>query len=120
MLMAAWLHDVLEDTDIPEEKIGLLFGQKTLNLVIELTNVYTKEAYPLFNRESRKRLEHYRLGLVSDSAKLIKLADRLDNCYSYPLGEIPKFYKLETIDLLGKIGEVCPKTSNTILDLMEV
>lgn len=80
VLAAACLHDVLEDVapvnpSFNEDWILREFNQRVLNIVVELTNVYTKEAYPQFNRKARKVLEHERLAKVSDEAKLVKRAD---------------------------------------------
>jgi hypothetical protein len=50
-----------------------------VNLVIELTDVYTKENFPEMNRKARKEMEAKRLGEVSSRAQTIKYADLLDN-----------------------------------------
>ncbi len=87
MIMAALLHDVLEDT--PTNDIELISELETIvdpqmardivNLVIELTDVYTKENFPDLNRRARKEMEAKRLGEVSSRAQTIKYADLLDN-----------------------------------------
>ena len=56
-IAAAWLHDTVEDTAITLQQIESLFGADIRALVEELTDVYTKAAYPHLNRASRKRLE---------------------------------------------------------------
>jgi (p)ppGpp synthase/HD superfamily hydrolase len=56
MICAAWLHDTVEDTGMTVERLTMLFGPAVANLVGELTDVYTHEAYPHFNREKRKTL----------------------------------------------------------------
>ena len=119
IVIAAWLHDVLEDSDtVNKETILLLFGSEVCDLVLELTNVYTKTNYPSLNREERKKLENERLASASDKAKFIKLCDRLDNIDSFK-GKIPKYYKEETKDLIAKIGYIDPIISNVILDLLK-
>jgi hypothetical protein len=87
MIMAALLHDVLEDT--PTNEIELIselesivdpqMARDIVNLVIELTDVYTKENFPDLNRRARKEMEAKRLGEVSSRAQTIKYADLLDN-----------------------------------------
>jgi len=87
MIMAALLHDVLEDT--PTNEIELIselesivdpqMARDIVNLVIELTDVYTKENFPDLNRRARKEMEAKRLGEVSPRAQTIKYADLLDN-----------------------------------------
>ena len=87
VLAAALLHDVLEDTDKTREEIkeflltvmGETDTDHTLALVIELTDVYTKDNYPQLNRRKRKAKEINRLGTVSAEAQTIKYADIIDN-----------------------------------------
>lgn len=84
---AALLHDVLEDTPVTKEEIehflsGLLNPaqtHKTLELVVELTDVYIKKDYQPLNRKTRKELETERLSKTSYAAQTIKYADLIDN-----------------------------------------
>lgn len=81
---AGHLHDDLEDvadknSDYNEDAMRREFGDVVTNLVLEVTNVYTKENYPNLSRAERKRLEHKRLSQISKEAKSIKLADISDN-----------------------------------------
>ena len=48
-------------------------------LVNELTDRFTHEAFPNDNRATRKKWEANRLSRVSDEAKLIKWCDMKDN-----------------------------------------
>jgi len=74
ILVAAILHDVLEDTTVTKTELELLFGAVVADLVEEVSNdtkllsFMGKEAYQL-------RM----LPALSDSALLIKLADITDN-----------------------------------------
>ena len=52
---------------------------RTLDLVIELTDVYTKKNYPGLNRRARKMREADRLAKISGDAQTIKYADIIDN-----------------------------------------
>lgn len=84
IVAAAFLHDVLEDVapSMPqygEDSIRKEFGERVLSLVLELTDVFTKENYPELNRKKRKSLEAERLSKISEGAKLIKRADLFDN-----------------------------------------
>jgi guanosine-3',5'-bis(diphosphate) 3'-pyrophosphohydrolase len=84
---AALLHDVLEDTPVTRQQIhqflsGLMTEPqvtKTINLVIELTDVFIKSDYPQLNRRKRKTLEANRLSNSSADAQTIKYADLIDN-----------------------------------------
>lgn len=87
MLAAALLHDVLEDTAVTKEELSNFLltlldeadTAKTVKLVIELTDIYTKAAYPKWNRQKRKEKEYARLEQISPEAQTIKYADIMDN-----------------------------------------
>jgi (p)ppGpp synthase/HD superfamily hydrolase len=87
MVMAAWLHDTLEDqpmkTDL--DRIRQMCGVGTVILIRELTNVFEKDTYPDWNRKKRKEHELVRLSKISPEGQAIKILDRLDN-----LGDKPK------------------------------
>ncbi len=78
-IIAALLHDTIEDTDVTYFDVCRAFGVKVADLVLELTDVFTNDAYPELNRSIRKGLEAERLATVSDDAKLVKLCDMIDN-----------------------------------------
>jgi (p)ppGpp synthase/HD superfamily hydrolase len=87
ILSAALLHDVLEDTAVVATELETFLqsvtdeitAAKTLNLVADLTDIYTKESYPKLNRAQRKALETQRLATISGNAQTIKYADIIDN-----------------------------------------
>ncbi|HEX8040420.1 MAG TPA: HD domain-containing protein [Chryseosolibacter sp.] len=87
VLCAALLHDVLEDTPVTADEILLELtkvmdandAEKTVELVIELTDVFVKSNYPRLNRRTRKEKEALRLSAVSAQAQTIKYADIIDN-----------------------------------------
>lgn len=88
VLAAAILHDVLEDTDVTKSELSAFLSnimpardaERTLQLVVELTDVYVKENYPEWNRRKRKAAELKRIVQNSPDAQTIKYADILDNC----------------------------------------
>jgi (p)ppGpp synthase/HD superfamily hydrolase len=87
VLSAALLHDVLEDTPVREDQVRDFLHKhlkphevdRTVRLVVELTDVYTKSEYPHLNRKARKQRELERLSKTSVDAQTIKYADILDN-----------------------------------------
>ena len=89
VLAAAILHDVLEDTTTTAKQIQEFLltimneadTNHTLDLVIQLTDIYTKHQYPKFNRRRRKAWEADRLESTSAEAQTIKYADIIDNAH---------------------------------------
>lgn len=113
MQAAALLHDVLEDTRVGHQELRTFLysvdeesAEDVLQLVVELTDVYTKESFPHLNRKVRKELEAERLGRCSARAKRIKLADMEDNTSSIVERDpdFAKVYLKEKARLLEKIG----------------
>ena len=90
MIVAALLHDVVEDTGVKLTTIQRLFGSDVADLVLHLTDYYTPESFPMFNREKRKAMEVERLRNAPAAAKTIKLADGLSNTPSIAINK-PKF-----------------------------
>jgi len=88
VLSAALLHDVFEDTPVSKHMLHQFLlsimkeelANQVVQLVVELTDVYTKEKHPRLNRKRRKQKEARRLSKVSGEAQTIKYADIIDNC----------------------------------------
>ncbi|ALI99728.1 HD domain-containing protein [Rufibacter tibetensis] len=89
MVMAALLHDVLEDTPVTEEEVQSFLEEvcqetivkpaEVLQMVVDLTDQFTKQNAPGHNRKRRKQMEVERLSQISSRAQTIKLADIIDN-----------------------------------------
>lgn len=73
VLLAAILHDTVEDTDTSFEEIEEHFGADIKNIVMEVTD---DKSLP---KMERKRLQIEHAKTVSPKAKLVKLADKLYN-----------------------------------------
>lgn len=72
-LVAALLHDTIEDTKTTPEEIEALFGPDVLSVVLEVTD---DKSLP---KAQRKHLQVEHAPHLSERAKLIKLADKIDN-----------------------------------------
>lgn len=79
VIAAAYLHDVIEDTDVTYNRLVNTFGPRVADIVLDLTDVYTPQRFKGLNRRDRKRHEALRLKTISPEAKLVKLADIEDN-----------------------------------------
>lgn len=78
-VVAAILHDVLEDTMVTFEEIKKEFGLPVANLVDELTDVSKPKDG---NRAARKSIDRAHTAMASPKAKTIKLADLIHNTKS--------------------------------------
>jgi len=89
VIVAALLHDVVEDCGASLEEVRKEFGMDVSVLVQTLTDVYTAKDYKHLNRAARKDLELGRWKEVKKGPSLlwwgaatIKIADMLDNAPS--------------------------------------
>jgi len=73
LLVAAILHDTIEDTDTTPEEIRVEFGDEVLSLVLEVTD---DKSLP---KQVRKQLQIEHAPHKSDKAKLLKLSDKINN-----------------------------------------
>ncbi len=79
MIAAAWLHDVVEDTDVEVTDIWREFGAVVASYVNWLTNPSKKEDG---NRARRKEIDREFIRNAPAEVKTIKLADLISNCSS--------------------------------------
>lgn len=79
MIVAALLHDTVEDTDVTLLDIKNAFGPSIASMVAWLTDVSTPYHG---NREIRKKLDRLHLSLAPGEVQTIKIADMLDNSES--------------------------------------
>ena len=76
LVIAALLHDAIEDQQIPREIIAEKFGEDVASLVAEVTDDKT------LLKPERKRLQIVNAPKKSARAKLLKLADKTSNLNS--------------------------------------
>jgi hypothetical protein len=119
MVVAAYLHDTIEDTGAKPEEIEAAFGPKVRKLTEELTNPSSKGENKPLPRAERRAMDREHLAHVSPEAKRIKLMDRLHNLMGAK--NSPKDYALtllapETRALVSALGDVDPESKKRVLD----
>lgn len=75
-IVAAWLHDIVEDTEVTIEDIKEIFGDDVAEIVSGLTDPLDFKGLPI---EERKQKQVDRILTKSNSVKRIKLADQTSN-----------------------------------------
>ena len=75
-VIAAVLHDVVEDSDVTEVELEAGFGTEVARIVAELTNPPEWEALPKLEMKTRQA-DH--VARTSRSARRIKIADQTSN-----------------------------------------
>ena len=73
VLMAALLHDTIEDTDTTAEELKNYFGAEVAVIVVQVTDDKT------LKKSERKRQQVLHASSISNQAKLVKLADKICN-----------------------------------------
>jgi len=100
VLSAAWLHDILEDTDATFDDIELLFGRKVALFVLSLTK---DKEIPRKISES-KYVEN--LQYAAFEAKLIKLCDINSNLSAIHKSELSHRTKIRKIKQISRYFHV--------------
>ena len=134
-------HDLLEGTDITEEKLHKVLAkclkkpeiELVINGIKDLTNHFTKEAFPYLNRKERKRREIQRLANLPDYLQTIKLIDRADNLLDmlafhnykltnecFKLVDFLPVYIEESKQLLQKLTKATEKARNTLNEIIKL
>jgi len=75
VLCAALLHDTIEDTNTTADELRVLFGEMITSVVLEVTDDKN------LDKAERKRLQVANAPMLSERAKLVKLADKICNVY---------------------------------------
>jgi guanosine-3',5'-bis(diphosphate) 3'-pyrophosphohydrolase len=73
ILVAAILHDTIEDTETTADELRAIFGEEITSIVLEVTD---DKSLP---KAERKRLQIEHAAVASPKAKLVKLADKICN-----------------------------------------
>lgn len=119
LLMAAVLHDVVEDTGATGEQLERLFGPAVAAIVLEVSDDKSLE------KGQRKRLVIETIGQKSRQARLIKLSDLIANVYDILHHPPPwsRARKLEYLTWAHRVSEAMrgthPELERRLLDLIE-
>ncbi len=74
VICGALLHDTVEDTETTEEELVAGFGRHIASIVMDVTDDKSIE-----DKQKRKQLQIEHAAHISESAKLVKLADKTSN-----------------------------------------
>lgn len=105
-VIAAFLHDILEDTDTKPETVEELFGTDVLNLVQGVTKLGKLQ----FKSKEERQAENFRrlfIAMANDIRVIfLKLADRLHNMRTLNFMEAVKQKKIaqETLDIFAPLA----------------
>jgi (p)ppGpp synthase/HD superfamily hydrolase len=98
IIAAAYLHDILEDTDVTYGQLINQFGTGVAELVRQVTNPSTD-----IDRAKRWALNSAHLAKASPAAMTIKLADIIDNTSSIEFYD-PDFAKVYLAEKKATLG----------------
>ncbi len=111
VLVAAILHDTIEDTETTAEELRAIFGKEIASIVLEVTD---DKSLP---KAERKRLQIEHATVASHSAKLVKLADKICNLRdiaSNPPADWSEERKREYFEWAARVVAGCRNTSPTL------
>ena len=100
LVIAALLHDAIEDQEVPSELIAREFGTRVAGLVEEVTDNKS------LDKAERKRLQIEHAPKKSAAAKIIKLADKTSNLRAIALSPSPDWSVKRRLDYITWAKEV--------------
>ena len=114
LVIAAVLHDVVEDSEVTLEEIGVLFGPQVKNLVDGCTDAPEIADLP---RLQRKTAQAEKLRGLDRGVQLIKLADQVDNLeyLSEALDAFETEDAISRVECMVMVARVCKSVSRTLL-----
>jgi (p)ppGpp synthase/HD superfamily hydrolase len=100
LVVAAVLHDAIEDQEVPREMIAEVFGEDVARLVEEVTDNKSLE------KSERKRLQVEHAAKKSDRAKVLKLADKTSNLRTIGASPSPEWSVRRRLDYIAWAQDV--------------
>jgi len=118
MVAAAYLHDVLEDTNVTRHEIEAETNTQVGFYVDCMTNKSKGTGLP---REKRKQMDRDRLATMPVEVKKIKLLDRIDNLREMTdsPADFKALYAEESLLLLQAIGDGDSDLAQTLRAIAE-
>lgn len=107
VLIAAVLHDVVEDTHITSSEIKKMFGEHVARLVDELTDDKT------LTKEERKAMQLEEVHTLSAEGRLLRLCDKICNVYDILYAPPGNWDNTRRIDYLHWAKAVVDKIRGT-------
>jgi guanosine-3',5'-bis(diphosphate) 3'-pyrophosphohydrolase len=101
LVVAALLHDAIEDCEVPYKVIAKAFGSDVADLVAEVTDDKTIE------KSERKKLQADNASKKTTRAKVLKLADKTSNLRALASSPAPDWSvkrRIEYIDWARKVA----------------
>ena len=101
LVAAALLHDAVEDVGVTREDLVIAFGEDIAGLVLEVTDDTS------LHRAERKRRQVEKAPVISERAKMLKLADKASNLRAMVASppDWPAARKLEYCDWAEAVAE---------------
>ena len=107
-VIAALLHDTIEDTNTSYETIRSLFGREIANVVQGLTKLNEMNQEPIDQALFENLLKFIHSGIDDDRVIIVKLADRIHNLKTieHLSQEKQRLKSKETLDFLAPLAEL--------------
>lgn len=108
-LVAAWLHDTVEDCGVPLSELEALFGAQVAGFVAELTDDGALE------KPERKRMQLVNAPGKSPEAALVKACDKLSNIRALEMSppvDWPVERKSAYLDWAEQVVELLPAAAD--------
>jgi guanosine-3',5'-bis(diphosphate) 3'-pyrophosphohydrolase len=120
-------HDIYEDVTPVNDFFSRDFiieelGSDVDFVILELTDVFTKENYRTMNRAERKKSERDRISAISNRSKTVKLADLISNTKSIVANDpdFARVYIKEKMELLASLvggnSNLLARASQQVID----
>lgn len=100
LVIAALLHDAIEDQEVPSDLIAREFGKRVADVVKQVTDDKS------LAKEERKKRQIASASKKSNEAKIIKLADKTSNMRAITFSPAPSWSVKRRLEYIGWAREV--------------